>query len=506
MSVAAADPRLKFHLLIWYGIIGLTALILGYFLAANVTTIFLMVSGVAWLMLLPYHAQLSFYLAMGTFNSALILPFLPGRPYLWEFAALLAWTGVVMTVSLRRAQSDFYTLFRRNSLLFWASLGYCLVLGVTMFFRGFGLRILGSGQMGGRFYIQQLMCAIFPLLFIMVRTNERMLVRLFIVQSLLTCTYLVSDFVFSIASPRLFVLLEFFELPNDALNFELQSMRFGIRRFQSLAIFGQGFIFFMLIFYNLREFFSRRGLWLLPIASGVFGLSLLSGHRWVVLIVGVTLLFCGYAQRFFTTKNLLIGLTVLMLAVGVLYAVAQELPGAFQRSISFLPGINIQHQARSDAASTMWARRVLFSIGLDMIPEYFWVGRGFARYVDDYSSFWDPTTITFHINQGKFYNGFIGLMVNTGFFGTVSMIAFMFAGSRVAWNVMRHLRTYGCEDHFSRVCCIVTGLWLANVLAFLFLHGDSEWAMKTFSLQAGILLACEHQLSKRLTQAVPGRA
>jgi hypothetical protein len=30
--------------------------------------------------------------------------------------------------------------------------------------------------------------------------------------------------------------------------------------------------------------------------------------------------------------------------------------------------------------------------------------------------------------------------------------------------------------------------------------------MKTFSLQAGILLACEHQLSKRLTQAVPGRA
>jgi hypothetical protein len=499
MSTVAADSRLKFHLFFWYGVIGVTALILGFFLAANLLTIVLMVFGVAWLVLLPYHAYVAFYLAMATFSSALILPLLPGRPYIWEFAALLAWTGVVMTVSLRRYQPDFPKIFRANRLLFWASACYCLVLVVTMFIRGFGLRILGSGLMGGRFYIQQLICAVFPLLFIMVRTDEKLLKRLFILQCLLTSTYLVSDFVFSIASSRLFVLLDFFELPNDALNFEMQNLRFGIRRFQSLAICGQGLIFFLLIFYSLKDFVSHKGVWLLPLITAVFGLSLLSGHRWVVLIVGMTLLFCGYAQRFFTTRNLIAAFFPGLLAMLFIYAYAERMPLAFQRSVSFLPGVRIESQAEIDASNTIMTRKALFLIGLDMIPDYFWVGRGFARYLDDYSSALDPTTISAHVNQGAFYNGFIGLMINTGVFGTVFMLMFMLAGSKVAWNIVRHLRTYGCADNFARVCCIVAGLWLANVLAFLFLHGDGEWAMKTFSLQAGVLLVCHYHLAKRLT-------
>jgi hypothetical protein len=499
MSTAAAESRLKFHLFFWYGVVGVTALILGFFLAANLLTILLLVSGLAWLMLLPYHAYLALYLAMATFSSALILPFLPGRPYVWEFAALLAWTGVVMTFSLRRYQPAFPAIFRSHRLLFWASAGYCVVLVVTMFVRGFGLRILGSGQMGGRFYIQQLICAVFPLLFIMVRTDEKLLTRLFILQCLLTSTYLVSDFVFSIAPRRLIGLLSFFELPNDALNFEVQSLRFGIRRFQSLAGFGQGFIFFLLVFYNLKELVSRRGIWLLPLVTAVFGLSLLSGHRWVIVIVGMTVLFCAYAQRFFTVRNCIAGLLGGLLLLALVYSYAVRLPLAFQRSVSFLPGIQISSQARLDAASTITARKVMFRVGLAMIPQYFWIGRGYARYLDEYSYMWDM--VTYHINQGTYYNGFVGLMINTGVFGTLFMLTFLLIGSKVAWNIVRHLRTYGCADNFARVCCIVASLWLANVLAFLFLHGDSEWAMKTFSLQAGVLLICHYHLSKRLTAA-----
>jgi len=499
MSTAAAESRLKFHLFFWYGVIGVTALILGFFLAANLLTILLLVSGLAWLMLLPYHAYLSFYLAMTTLGSALILPFLPGRPYLWEFAALLAWTGVVMTFSLRRYQPDFPAVFRANRLLFWASAGYCLVLVVTMFHRGFGLRILGSGQMGGRFYIQQLICAVFPLLFIMVRTDEKLLTRLFVAQCLLTSTYLVSDFVFSMASHRFFVLLQFFELPNDALNFEMQALRFGVRRFQSLAFCGQGFIFFLLVFYNLKEFVSRRGVWLLPLITAVFGLSLLSGHRVVIAIVGMTLLFCGYAQRFFTIRNCLVGFIGGLVLLALLYSYADRLPLALQRSISVLPGLRIDSQTKMDAVSTIVARKVMFKVGLAMIPQYFWIGRGFARYAGDSSYTWDM--VSFLINQGTYWNGFIGLMVNTGVFGTLFMLMFVLAGSKLAWNIVRHLRTHGCADNFARFCSIAAGLWLANVLAFLFLHGDSEWAMKTFSLQAGMLLVCNYHLGKRLTAA-----
>ena len=116
----------------------------------------------------------------------------------------------------------------------------------------------------------------------------------------------------------------------------------------------------------------------------------------------------------------------------------------------------------------------------------------------DLSHIWDPTYITMHVNQGKFYNGFIGLMVNTGVFGTLSMLIFLWAGSYLAYSVMAHLRLYGCEDWFSRMSCILASVWMANLSAFLFFHGDSEFAMKTFSLQAGMLIACKRCLDYRI--------
>jgi hypothetical protein len=98
---------------------------------------------------------------------------------------------------------------------------------------------------------------------------------------------------------------------------------------------------------------------------------------------------------------------------------------------------------------------------------------------------------------GRFYNGVVGLLVNTGIFGTAFMLLFLGAGTVLALKIMLLLRAHGCEDNFERVCSVVSGLWMANVIAFLFLHGDSEYAMKTFSLHAGMLLTCYHLLKRR---------
>lgn len=495
---SAIDIRLRFHLFLWYSAMALSVLFLAFFLAASPFFLAVLVTGFAWLVLLPYHSQVSFYLALSTFSSALILPFIPGRPYLWEFAAVVAWTGVIITGWLRRYRPEFPQLLRENRLMFVASAAYCVVLVVTLLVRGFGLRVLGSGQVGGRLYVQQLLCAIFPLLFIMVRADERTVTRLFVLQYLLSGSYLISDFVFAFAPQALLFLLNFLEIPNDALNFEIQSMRFGIRRFQSLSYFGQAFVYMILMFYGLKDLLSRRGWLMLPVVVGVFGLSLLSGHRWVIAIVGITVVFVAYAQRFYTARNMLVSAGLVAVILVFVYAYADRMPQAFQRAVSNLPGIELDSQARTDAANTMFMRRILFRIGMELIPQYFWIGRGFARFLDEYSVYWDPTVVTFHVNQGAFYNGFIGLMVNTGIFGTLSMIMFLAVGSYKAWLIMRHLRTHGCNDTFARLCSVVSSLWMANVLAFLFLHGDSEFAMKTFSLQAGALLLCHHLLRKRI--------
>lgn len=493
----AIDSRFALQKLFWLVFAGMFTIVLGFLLASNAYGLVMLMAATAWLLLIPYHAQLSVILAVTTFNSALIFPYFPGRPFLWEFAALLAWSGLVLVLFLRRYPPDTARFFRDNKWLFIGAAGYCTVLVITMFYRGVGLRILGSEMMGGRFYFQQVTCAIFPLLFLMVKMDERTLKRLYILQCLLTTTYLVSDFVFSLAGDKLFLLLNFFELPGDAINFEVQNMRFGIRRFQSLSVMSSGFFFLFLVLFNLDELLTMRGVILVPLFVGIVGLGLLSGHRYLVLVVTGVFFFAALAQRFFTTRNNVIGATVLILCLMFAYGFAERMPLSGQRALSMLPGINIDKHAKSDGDGTLETRRILRKIGMNMMPDYFWMGRGFGQSSTDYSWMWDPTTITTHVNQGRFYNGFIGLMVNTGVFGTAFMLIFLGGGTALALRVIHFLRRYGCHDAFARMSSVVAGLWMTSTIAFLFLHGDSEYAMKTFSLVAGLLIACHRLLVAR---------
>ncbi|MBI3875965.1 MAG: hypothetical protein HY300_08410 [Verrucomicrobia bacterium] len=487
---------------VWYSLIAMSAVFAGYLLAVDLLLMALASSAAFWLLSLPFHTRMSAWLAVLTFSSSLIVPFFPGRPYFWEFAALLGWSGLWVTLALRKQAPSFGETLRANRWLFAAVVGYCAVLVVTMLARGVGLRILGSAQMGGRFYFQQLACAIFPLLFAACPFKEKTLTRLFLCQCVLTGTFVVSEFAFSFATKEMAYVLAFFELPGDAVNFDIQSRMFGLRRFQSLGIVGQGLFFALLTLFSLKDFYRARGLVLAPLAAGILGVGLFSGHRWVILIVGLTLLFCAWAQRFFTLRNTLVSAAVAALVLVAAYSFSRELPLTVQRALSVLPGIEIDKQAFADGSATLETRRLLRQIGWDLIPQYVWLGRGFGQSaLTDYSPYWDVTWVTWHVNQGRFYNGLIGLMVNTGVFGTMFMLTFLGAGTALAFRVMLHLRAHGCADAFARMCSVIAGLWMANAIAFIFIHGDAEFAMKTFSLQAGLLLACHVHLKRRLRAA-----
>lgn len=479
-------------------------MMIGFYLASNIFTLAFALIGVAWLFLIPYHANLAAWLSLTTYTSALILPYFPGRPYMWEFAALLAWSGLIIIISLRKYSPDAGEVIRRHRWLFVGIIGYCTVLMITMFYRGFGMRIFGSDQQGGRFYFQQFSCAIFPLLFIMLRLNEKVLIRLFVIQCLLTVTYFVSDFAFASGKAGgLWFILNFFELPGDAASFERMAQGGGIRRYQSLNIVSQGLIFLILVFHNLRDYFSRKGVYLIPLTLGFFAMGLLSGHRYLSLILIVAFFFIAFTQKFYRMTDIALVGSAVLLGLLIVIANIQSMPLAAQRALSYIPGVKIHSMARSDSSGTLETRRLLREAGTKLMPEYIWMGRGFGMPSRDFSHLWDPTQVTIHVNQGRFYNGFIGLMVNTGLFGTMFMGVFLFSGSMLAWRQIKYLRIYGVEDHFSRMTCIVASTWMANIIAFFIFHGDAEYAMKTFSLQAGLLLACRRNLLARLEEEAP---
>ena len=499
MATDAFDSRVRMNQIFWFGLVFIAVSLLGFFLAYDSFTAVFASIGLIWLGLLPYHSKLAVYLAVSTFSSAIIIPFFPGRPLMWEFAAFLGWSGLVITISMRQYTPDFNERFHEARWLFIGILGYCLTLFIIMFYRGVGLRILGSGQMGGRFYFQQLLCAIFPLLFIMCRPSEKALVRLFILQCLLTATFLISEFAWAFMPKQLDFLLRFFELSGDAVSFDVRATQVGLRRFQSLREISQGLYFLILVAFSLKMFTQRSGFFLVPTVLGILVMGALSGHRILLLITLVTTFFCMIAQRFFTPRNILLFSILGIVSLTLVYVFVDSMPLAAQRAVSFLPGISVQQLAAEDGYGTLVTRKILREIGMEMIPQYMWIGRGFGlTQTDDFSVLWDPTQITFHLNQGRFFNGFIGLMVNTGLTGTLSMLIILLFGTVLSWKIIKNLQILGAEEPFLRMCGVVAGLWMASTVSFLFLHGDSEYALKTFSLQIGIMLVCFYHLNTRL--------
>ena len=450
-------------------------------------------AGFLWMVLLPYHARLSAVVSLVTFNSALAIP-MAGQPLVWEVASVTGWSGMIILLWLRRQSPDFWDQIRRHRAIFLGSIGYVLVLLVMMHFRGVGLQVFGSDNFGGRVYLQQLSCAIFPFLFLAVPMEAPQLIRLFAFQCFMSATFLISDLVLAAgAGGPLWILLYFFSLSNDSMAFEVQSQYQGLRRFQSFAIIAQAGCFLLLVRHGLTNLFSGRRPFALLLLILLAPLGLIGGHRALLLILTMTFLIEGWAVRFYTLARVAVGSVLIgVLLVGI-YLFAEELPLAAQRSLSILPGLRTAAIAAEDGQSTFDGRLLMRRVGWEVAPNYLWLGRGFGinnSVVE--SPEYDPyETIKAHLRIGRFYNGFIGLLVNTGIPGLVCMSVFLLGLSRVAWRLLIHLRRFGCEDTLARLCALFAANWLANVIFFYLAHGDSEFAMRTFGLQGGLLLLAE---------------
>ena len=100
------------------------------------------------LLSVAYHGLISFSVMMATLNSALILPVF-GRPYWWEAAAMLGFSGVVMGVLFNTMAKDSFQNFLRYKLIFISMIAYGGLLFFLMREHGVGLNVLGSGRRGG---------------------------------------------------------------------------------------------------------------------------------------------------------------------------------------------------------------------------------------------------------------------------------------------------------------------------------------------------------------------
>ncbi len=449
----------------------------------------------------PWHLRLSFLLPTVCFQSALIVPLAPGPLYMWLGACLLGWTGVAIALLFRKLPESLGFSLRSNRLLFLGLLVYCINLAITLKVRGFGLNILGSaGAMGGRFPLEQLLCAILPLAYICVETNERELSLLYRVQLVLTGTFILSELAITWAPGQAQYLFYFLVPSSDMVNFA-QAEFVSFARYQSFKLAAPAMLFLVLISNPRERLTNIHALYLWPGCIALSALSLLSGHREALILPLFIVAVYLAVLRFFKTTTVLFLVVFALVSYAVLFVAVDSLPLAVQRSVSFVPGLHVSEVAAVDASSTAVLRWELTKMGWEMVPDNFWLGRGFLMNPTP-TQLEKTNMLAQHIWRGHFYNGFIGLLVHTGFVGTVSALCVYLGGLLLALRVIRRLRRSGFATTFERVAAMLASYCIAKPIYYLLVNGNSMVALQEFVLPIGLLLACERLLQKRDAAAV----
>lgn len=495
----APSISLRPQAMLWYAAMFLVVLVLAATLARNWFQGALLVVAVAWAFTLPYHLSLASTMCLAFFNSAFIVPFAPGPLLVSDAACMLAWSGVPLAIVLRRYPEETGELLRRHAGVFIGIAIYLCVLFVLMRVRGVGFGSLGATEGGGRIYFQQVVYSIIPLLFLLAPMEEKLFLRLVFLHFVLSVTYVFSELTLIYGAGLQSVVLRLLQLPTDALTFDVSTTRyFGFRRIQSLFYTCPKIIFAILMYYSARDVLSPKGWWVLPATAVVLFIGLLSGHRANLIHTGIVLALIFWVQRAFTPRTIAFIVFGLLASIVVVYLVAPMLPGAAQRAVSFLPGLDVRADVARDAAGTWQARMEVSRIGIGMIPQYFWLGRGFTRYPHIIPGSPESVqSVTFAVLQGHFLNGTIGLMVNTGVFGMIGATLFLLSGARLALRVLRRVRQTDFRTVLDRTATVIACLYLVNVVFFFFIEGNADWALRRFGIHVGMLFACWRLLERR---------
>ncbi len=473
------------------------ALLLGYILVDAPLLAFVSVCGVVWCVTLPNHGRLGVCLCISLAQSALIIPFLPGPIYVAEAAALLTISAVPLIVVFKNYSEDTGWLFQRNKLLFLGLLIYGITLVGIVMIRGVSSGALGGGGQGGaKVYFRQFVYGLVPILFLFVSVKEKSLMKLVALYFLMPLTFLVSELALVFAPTIAAWIVAFLALPTDSLFFNDSAssltFRLGFRRLQSLFLVCPNLVFFLMVCFSARTVLGRRSAVLIPTILGLLILGLASGHRATLIQTGLVLVVIAVIQRVFNARNVLLLSMGLLLGAAFIYGSISHLPAAMQRAVSFLPGLDIDTVVAVDAKGTWDGRIEVTKRGIELIPQYFWLGRGFTRYTDIVPySLEDVNSTEFALLQGHFLNGFVGSLVNTGIWGAIGISIFLLGGAALAVRVLKQSRYFGFEDPVSRIGCVISSLYLVNVAFFYIAEGDVDGALKRFGVHIGILFACE---------------
>src|ERR1035437_8309763 len=421
-----------FRSLLIYGLCLPLAVFLGYLLATqlDITTIMVVVFILSMLaiplLLRWHHAWL-----IATWNMSAVLFFVPGRPPIW-----MALAAISLGISILQ-----YTLNRKMKFLHAPSIAWPLILLTVVIFvtarltGGLSIRLFGGNIYGGKKYFT-ILAAVIGFFAIINRQIPSKRANLYITLFFLgAATVAIGELPGVLPSAFNFLFAFFPVMSMDT--FIEQNAVVGqtsfIGRLTGVSSLGVGGVCAILARYGIRGMLDARKPWRLGVFCLFFLFTLLGGFRSTLILLLMTLALIFYLERLHHTWLLLPVIFVSLLGGGLLAVFAGHLPLPFQRSLAFVPFLQIDPIVKMDAQSSTEWRLQLWRDVAPQIPQYLLVGKGYAFSANEQQQLGRGAMEGGEL-VGDYHSGPLSVILPFGIFGSIAFLWLMVAGIRVLYQ------------------------------------------------------------------------
>lgn len=416
-------------------------------------------------------------------NAGLVAFFLPGSPAVGYLVG-----GLSLLVSAAKR-----ALLRQGNFIRCPSVSIPLILllGIVLITAqqtgGIHARALGSDAWGAMRYFQVLGAIAGYFAFVsqpVAPHRARLMAGLFFLSGVTS----VLPVLIALGGPGLQSLLVFFGQTSIAAT-ESSLFSLDLQRFVGLTFMSQAVYWFMMLRFGIRGILDAHRPWRFITFAVMFALGLLGGFRSFLIFFGIISLVQFYFEGLFRKRVFVWSSLAGVLGAVLLFAFADQLPGAVQRSISFLP-VQIDPAIRRDAAGSLDWRVEMWRVALPTVPRYLLLGKGYNFDGTDYYL----TTVgqqrgIFHsydaaMISSDYHQGILTLIIPFGIWGVLAFLAFCVASLRVLYRNYRH-----SPPELRLINTFLLSYFSARLFSYLILYGEFDMDLMVYTGVIGISLS-----------------
>ncbi|MDB6041136.1 MAG: O-Antigen ligase [Verrucomicrobiales bacterium] len=476
------------------------AILLGIMLSDPLTTNSMILLSASFALLLsPLLIKSHHTLLIIASNAYVNVFFLPGQPQLWVLTNAISFCMAIISRPLDRSEKR----LKGSRSVTWSLLVLFVVIVVTAKESGgIGIRAFGSSVYGGKRYVWLVMgiAGYFALTSQAVADKSRRHVVGWYFLSGVTSA--VGNLAYALG-PAFYFLFLLFPVEWALQQAGADQTGADLVRLSGLGPAAGAVQTYMLAKYGIRGLLEIRHPWRLLIFIISIICAMFSGFRSTIVILFLILGFQFYYERLFRTRLFPVAVVSCLATFLVLSLTAERLPLSLQRTLTFLP-IKVDAAMRRNADATIEWRVEMWKLLVKQIPEYFWLGKGFAM---------DPTDMYLAgeaakrghaeafegaIIAGDYHSGPLSVIIPLGIFGVIAFVWFLIAGYRV----LRRNYLYG-DAEMQRANTLFISLFMARLVFFVFFFGGFSSDLWTFTSLVGLSISMNKGICKPVVVVRP---